>query len=214
MSTLHDQEGVQAETDSHKMMKEEIQRKKVRRTETWPLHRDHPSARVIDKKSFLWAFIVKSVLCYSTSVWRAWKCPRSINHRTANSIAFGHSPGAGGDLGSLHPVFLIFLVYWTFLTFCYWFPIVSNQVSKFQPNYLVIIKCSHISVIELFHSQPSHHLFFPYKWSKFLVLLPSTFLSSAEIVPCLSLVLDDKKIIFHRFNYSNRISKRQRWSFA
>lgn len=211
MSTLYDKEGTQAEADPCKMMKEEIQRKNVKRTKSWPLHRDHASARVIDKKSCLWAFIVKSVLCYSTSVWRAWECPRSI---IANSIAFGHSPGAGGDLGSLHPVFLTFLIPQTFSTFCCWLLIVSIQVSKFQPNCLVIMKCRHISVIELFHPQSSLHLFFPYKWSKFLVLLPSIFRSSAEIVPCLSLGLDDKKILFHRFRYSKEISKRQRWSFA
>lgn len=78
MSTLRDEEGAQAEGDPHKMMKEEIQRKKVERAKSWPLHRDHSSARVIDKKFCLWAFMVESVLCYYTSVWRAWECRRSI----------------------------------------------------------------------------------------------------------------------------------------
>lgn len=191
------------------MMKEGIQRKNVKRTKSWPLHRDHSNARVTDKKSCLWASMVKSMLCYFSL--ESMGVPK-VNHSQQQSLR--HSPGAGGDLGSLHPVFLTFLVPQTFSTFCCSLLILSSQVSKFQPNCLVSMKCRHISVIELFHPQSSLHLFFPYKWSKFLVLLPSIFQSSAEIVPCLSLALDDKKILFHRLRYSKEISKRQRWSFA
>lgn len=45
-------------------------------------------------------------------------------------------------------------------------------------------------------------------------MLHRIFLNSAEVVPCLSLVLDYKEILFHRLSYSKQISKRQRQSFS
>lgn len=197
----------QAGEELPKLLRKEIQMKRVKRTKNWPLQRGHLVFRwQVQNLCIRHSWF--SQCC--TSPPHFWKLV--VSDRITNNVFFGHRPGT--DLNSIHVVFLTFMALWSLLICCCCLLTVSSQFSKLKTDW----SCNHKWQPRFCNwttpSQSSLCLVHPSKGCKFLTLLPRNFLKSNEVVPYLSLPLVHKEILFQGFSYSKHISKMQRWSFS